>query len=159
MVNDKKANVFDIDKIRQLVELMKENDISEVDLQEGSSRIQLQRKTTVALPAAQAVMAAPAVKVNSAPAEVPAETKEPASVQTINSSLVGTFYASANPDTPPYVKVGDIVAPDQTVCIIEAMKVFNEIQAEISGKIVAVLVKNGQAVEFGTPLFKVDTKG
>lgn len=160
MANDKKANVFDIDKIRQLVELMKENDISEVDLQEGSSRIQLQRKTTVALPTAPTMIAAPAqIKADPVSAEVPAPEGDPASIQTINSSLVGTFYASANPDVPPYVKVGDFVDPDQTVCIIEAMKVFNEIQAEISGKIVAVLVKNGQAVEFGTPLFKVDLKG
>jgi acetyl-CoA carboxylase biotin carboxyl carrier protein len=70
--------------------------------------------------------------------------------------MVGTFYAAANPESPPFAKVGDHVGPDSIVCIIEAMKVFNEIPAEISGKIVAVLVENGAPVEFGQPLFKID---
>ncbi len=69
--------------------------------------------------------------------------------------MVGTFYASSSPDAPPFVKVGDRVDPDKTVCLIEAMKVYNEIQAECSGKIVAVLVANAQTVEYGTPLFRV----
>ena len=72
--------------------------------------------------------------------------------------MVGTFYASSGPDAPPFVKVGDLVTPKQTVCIIEAMKIFNEIPAETSGKIVETLVKNGEPVEFGTPLFKVDAQ-
>jgi acetyl-CoA carboxylase biotin carboxyl carrier protein len=70
--------------------------------------------------------------------------------------MVGTFYVSSGPDSPPFVKVGDHVGPESTVCIIEAMKVFNEIPAEVSGKIVAVLVDNAEPVEFGQPLFKVD---
>jgi acetyl-CoA carboxylase biotin carboxyl carrier protein len=70
--------------------------------------------------------------------------------------MVGTFYKSANPESPAYVKVGDHVGADSTVCIIEAMKVFNQIPAEVSGQIVAVLVENGVPVEFGQPLFKVD---
>ena len=77
----------------------------------------------------------------------------------IKSPIVGTFYAAANPESPPYVKVGDHVGPETTVCIVEAMKVFNQIPAEVSGKIIAVLVENGQPVEFGQPLFKVDTRG
>ncbi len=72
--------------------------------------------------------------------------------------MVGTFYASPDPDSPPYVKVGDVVGPETTVCIVEAMKVFNQIPAEVSGRIVAVLVENGAPVEFGQPLFKVDTR-
>jgi acetyl-CoA carboxylase biotin carboxyl carrier protein len=72
--------------------------------------------------------------------------------------MVGTFYASPNPESPAFVKVGDHVGPESVVCIIEAMKVFNEIQAEASGQIVAVLAENGQPVEFGQPLFKVDTR-
>ena len=71
--------------------------------------------------------------------------------------MVGTFYAAPDPDSPPYVKVGDMVGPESTVCIVEAMKVFNEIPAETAGKIAAVLGKNGEPVEFGQPLFKVDT--
>ena len=73
--------------------------------------------------------------------------------------MVGTFYTAPSPDKPPFVKVGDVITPETTVCIIEAMKVYNEIQGEISGKVVAVLVKNGEAVDFGMPLFKIDTRG
>jgi len=72
--------------------------------------------------------------------------------------MVGTFYAAPDPESPPYVKVGDMVGPESTVCIVEAMKVFNEIQAETAGKIMAVLGKNGEPVEFGQPLFKIDTR-
>jgi acetyl-CoA carboxylase biotin carboxyl carrier protein len=78
-------------------------------------------------------------------------------VVVIKSPMVGTFYSAANPDAAPFVKVGDHVGPETTVCIIEAMKVFNEIPSEVSGKIVAVLVQNGEPVEFGQALFKVDT--
>jgi acetyl-CoA carboxylase biotin carboxyl carrier protein len=70
--------------------------------------------------------------------------------------MVGTFFAAADPDSPPYVKVGDHVGPDTTVCIVEAMKVFNQIPAEVAGRIIAVLVENGAPVEFGQPLFKVE---
>ena len=77
----------------------------------------------------------------------------------VKSPMVGTFYAAPDPDSPPDVKVGDHVGPDTTVCIVEAMKVFNEIPAEVAGKVVAVLVENGEPVEFGHPLFKVDTRG
>ena len=77
----------------------------------------------------------------------------------IKSPIVGTFYSAPNPESPSYVKVGDHVGPETTVCIVEAMKVFNQIPAEVSGKIIAVLVENGQPVEFGQPLFKVDTRG
>ena len=75
----------------------------------------------------------------------------------VKSSMVGTFYVAASPDSEPFVKVGDHIGPDSTVCVIEAMKVFNEIPAEISGKIVAVLAENGEPVDVGHPLFKVDT--
>ena len=75
----------------------------------------------------------------------------------IKSPMVGTFYLSPDPDSTPYVKVGDSVGKGTTVCIVEAMKVFNEIQSEVSGKVVAILVENGEPVEFGQPLFKIDT--
>ena len=90
------------------------------------------------------------------PAAVPADDGK---IALIRSPMVGTFYSASDPDTPAYVKVGDHVGPETTVCIVEAMKVFNEIPAETSGKIMAVLVENGAPVEFGQPLFKVDTRG
>jgi acetyl-CoA carboxylase biotin carboxyl carrier protein len=80
---------------------------------------------------------------------------EDANALYIRSPMVGTFYTAASPDTPPFVKVGDQVGPESTVCIVEAMKVFNEIPAECSGKIAAVMVSNGQSVEYGQPLFRV----
>ena len=76
----------------------------------------------------------------------------------IRSPMVGTFYAASDPDSPAYVKVGDPVGPETVVCIVEAMKVFNQIPAEVSGRIVAVLVENGEPVEYGQPMFKVDTR-
>ena len=79
-------------------------------------------------------------------------------IAVIKSPMVGTFYAAPDPDSPPFVKVGDHVGPETTVCIVEAMKVFNQIPAEIAGRIIAVLAENGSPVEFGQPLFKVDTR-
>ncbi|MBP3529856.1 MAG: acetyl-CoA carboxylase biotin carboxyl carrier protein, partial [Thermoguttaceae bacterium] len=104
---------------------------------------------------------APSAPVAAAPSapQAPAEDADAKFIKTIDSPMVGTFYASPSPKAAPFVQVGDVVGPEKTVCILEAMKVFNEIQAEISGKIVAVLVKNGDPVEFGAPLFKVDVRG
>jgi acetyl-CoA carboxylase biotin carboxyl carrier protein len=99
--------------------------------------------------------AAPAAEAPPAVAEAKAEE---AHLALIKSPIVGTFYSAPDPDSPPFVKVGDHVGPETTVCIVEAMKVFNQIPAEASGKIVAMLAENGQSVEFGQPLFKVDTR-
>jgi len=154
-------DIFDVRRVRRLVELMKEHDLSEIDIREGQTRIRLRRGaieplvTVAAPPPASGYPAAPAPP---AVAPEPAKTEE-THVALIKSPIVGTFYSAANPESPPYVKVGDHVGPETTVCIVEAMKVFNQIQAEVSGKIQAVLVENGQPVEFGQPLFKVDTRG
>ena len=153
-------DIFDVRRIRRLVELMKEHDLTEIDVREGATRIQLRRggepEIVVAPPRAAAVPAAPlAAAAATAPAPVSAED---AFFAVIKSPMVGTFYVAPDPDSPPYVKVGDHVGPDTTVCIVEAMKVFNQIPAEVSGKIVASLVENGQSVEFGQALFKVDTR-
>ena len=99
-----------------------------------------------------------------APAAAPAVAAAPAAatvdaLPVIKSPMVGTFYLSSSPESPPFVKVGDHVGNESTVCIIEAMKVFNEIPAEMTGKIVAILVENGSPVEYGQPLFKIDPKG
>ena len=151
-------DIFEIKRLRRLVELMKEHDLSEVDLQQGETRIQLRRGkgSMVAHPAA----AAPTPPVTPPPAEQPqpgqAATKSE-NVTVIKSPVVGTFYPSPDHDSAPYVKVGDHVGNETTVCIVEAMKVFNQIPAEVSGKVIAVLAESGEPVEFGQPLFKVDT--
>lgn len=169
MAENNQHDFLMLDTIKQLVELMKANNLAEVDIERGDSHIHLRGQAPVqnlsVLPS-QVVLPpvpapAPVSQVPAAPASVPTvqtEAEDESFFKTINSPMVGTFYVSSNPDAPPFAKVGDIVQPEQTVCIIEAMKVFNEIQAEMSGKIVAVLVKDGMAVEYGTPLFKIDTR-
>ncbi|MEN6457722.1 MAG: acetyl-CoA carboxylase biotin carboxyl carrier protein [Thermoguttaceae bacterium] len=155
-------DIFDVRKIRRLVEMMKEHDLSEIDLQEGEVRIQLRRACAtapvmIATPAPIAVPPAAAPAAPSQPAAAPTEASgKGKNALLIKSPMVGTFYSAADPDSPPYVKVGDHVGPDTTVCIVEAMKVFNQIPAEVAGRIVAVLVENGAPVEFGQPLFKVE---
>jgi acetyl-CoA carboxylase biotin carboxyl carrier protein len=157
-------DIFEVRKIRRLVELMKEHDLGEIDLRQGETRIRLRRELAPAsggamLPAAAAPAAAlpstAAPSKDASPAQAAAEAEQTA---VILSPMVGTFYSAADPESPPYVKVGDHVGPETTVCIVEAMKVFNQIPAEVSGKITAVLVENGESVEFGQPLFKVDTR-
>jgi acetyl-CoA carboxylase biotin carboxyl carrier protein len=159
-------DIFDVRKIRRLVELMKEHDLSEIDLQQGEVRIQIRRAGTNVHPV---IASAPAPQLShpALPAAGPPAPESEASVASepkvagialIKSPMVGTFYTAPDPDSPPYVKVGDHVGPETTVCIVEAMKVFNQIPAEISGRIIAVLAENGAPVEFGQPLFKVDTR-
>ena len=153
------GEVFELKRIRQLVELMKEFDLREVDLRQADQRIRLARgveATPSSLPAPTAPpLAAPAPTGAAPTSSRPAA--ESANIVYIKSPMVGTFYSRPNPNSAPYVKVGDHVEPDKTVCIIEAMKVFNEIPAEVRGKIVAVLLSDEEPVEFGKPLYRVDT--
>ncbi|QDS99868.1 acetyl-CoA carboxylase biotin carboxyl carrier protein [Adhaeretor mobilis] len=156
------SDVFDVRKVRRLVELMNEYELGEIDLKQGDQRIRLRKDgdlpvysapTAAAAPAHAAPQAAPATAGGEASGTAPAVADN---ANYITSPMVGTFYATANPDSPPFVKVGDQVGGDTVVCIIEAMKVFNEIAAECSGKIAAVLVENGDPVEFGQKLFQVE---
>jgi acetyl-CoA carboxylase biotin carboxyl carrier protein len=157
-------DVFDVRRVRRLVELMQEFELAEIDLRQAEQRIRLRKDqdpvvvqggyapAPVAAPApAAAPQAAPAAPAAAAPAPAAAETGH-----FIVSPMVGTFYLSSSPDSPPFVKIGDQVGPDTVVCIVEAMKVFNELPAECSGKIAAVLVENGAAVEYGQKLFRVE---
>jgi acetyl-CoA carboxylase biotin carboxyl carrier protein len=153
-------DIFDVRKIRRLVELMKEHDLSEIDLREGETRIQIRRGSdpVVTVASAQPAAAQQAVARPVAEAAAPPEPAEDKNIALVKSPMVGTFYSAPDPDSPSFVKVGDHVGPETTVCIVEAMKVFNQIPAEVAGKIVAVLVQNGESVEFGQPLFKVDSR-
>ena len=161
--------VFDVERIRQLVEMMKEHDLNEVSLKHGDRRIRLRRKdepapVVVSAPAAApgvmpAVAAAPVPAAAPATPTPPAEAVDGDNISVVTSPMVGTFYSKPNPNAEAYVKVGDHVEADTIVCVVEAMKMFNEIPAGISGKVVAVLVKNEEAVDVNKPLFKVDTNG
>lgn len=154
-------DVFDVRKVRRLVELMNEHDLAEIDLRQGEQRLRLRRgadapvMTTVPAAAAPAApAAAPPAAAPPTPAAAPAAAEPAGTV--IKSPMVGTYYPSSSPEAAPYVNVGDQVGPDTTICIIEAMKVFNEIPAECSGKITEILVEAGAAVEFGQPLFRIE---
>jgi acetyl-CoA carboxylase biotin carboxyl carrier protein len=152
-------DIFDVKRIRRLVELMNEHELSEVDLRQGVQRIRLRKGGEPVLTGFAPRPVEPPPAHGAAPPAgraAPAATDEHLTL--IKSPMVGTFYASPNPESPPFAKVGDHVGPTTTVCVIEAMKVFNEIPAEVSGQIVAVLVENGEPVEFGQPLFKVDPR-
>ncbi|MEC8509113.1 MAG: acetyl-CoA carboxylase biotin carboxyl carrier protein [Planctomycetota bacterium] len=159
--------VFDVERIRQLVEMMKEHDLNEVSLKHGDRRIRLRRKDEPApvVVSAPAPGVMPAVAAAPVPAAAPATPTPPAeavdgdNISVVTSPMVGTFYSKPNPNAETYVKVGDHVEADTIVCVVEAMKMFNEIPAGISGKVVAVLVKNEEAVDVNKPLFKVDTNG
>jgi acetyl-CoA carboxylase biotin carboxyl carrier protein len=155
------GDIFDVKKVRRLVELMKEHDLAEIDLRQGEQRVRIRRggePVVMTSPAGYHVPAAAHAQTHAAPtssSSAPAAAADDRDMQVIKSPMVGTFYTAANPESPPFVKVGDHVGPDTVVCTIEAMKVFNEIPAEVSGQIAAVLIENNTPVEFGQPLFKV----
>ena len=157
--------MMDIRKLKELVRLMVENDLTELDLRDKEEQATLRRQTTCAppqivhravpAPAQSAPAHAPAATVAAAPATAPKPADSEAWLIAIESPMVGTFYASPGPDKPPFVSVGATIDSESVVCLIEAMKIFNEIKAEKSGTIAKVLVQSGQAVEFGQKLFLV----
>lgn len=151
----KSVDLFDVKKVRQLIELMEEHDLAEIDLKQGDHGVRIKRGgEVVAMPAATSSLSRAAGPA--APTPAPAASEADARMLVIKSPMVGTFYKASGPDSPPFVKVGDRIGPEKTVCIVEAMKVFNEIPAGVSGQVVAILVENGAPVEFGQPLIKVD---
>ncbi len=152
------GDVFDIRKIRRLVELTNELKLAEIDLQQGEQRIRLRRDIDPIITPMAAPVAQGAPQATNASADVESvPVPDAANITLIKSPMVGTFYQASNPESAPFVQVGDNVGPDTTVGIVEAMKVFNEIPAECSGKIIAVLIESGDPVEYGQPMFKVDT--
>jgi acetyl-CoA carboxylase biotin carboxyl carrier protein len=153
------GNVFDLDRLRQLIELMESHDLTEINLRQGSEKVQLRRgaEQVFAAPAPIAPAPQPVAPPPPASAAPAGPVADGANIVTIKAPMVGTFYARPNPQSEAFVKVGQRISADTVICIIEAMKVFNEIPAEISGQVVAVLADDQQAVDFGRPLFKVDT--
>ncbi len=159
---------LDLNKIKQVVDLMKKSDLSEFEIQDQEFKLRIKRDAhgriasapaTVAsapapAPVAPQAVAAPVAAVPATPSTPAAPVVDP-NIKTINSPMVGTFYATPSPENPPFVAVGSPVKVDTVVCIIEAMKVMNEIPAEVAGTVVECLVANGTSVEFGQPLFRV----
>ena len=156
--------MIDIRKLESLVRLMVENDLTELDLKDGEETVTVKRggKPVVVAAAPVAAAPAPAPAPVAAPAATPAAAPaaaravdDDAGCIAVESPMVGTFYATPGPDKPPFAQVGTQVGPDSIVCLVEAMKIFNEIKAEKSGTIHKILVKSGQPVEFGQKLFLI----
>lgn len=151
--------MIDIDRLRQLVDLMVEHDLTEVDVSDEDQSITIKRGTGGAVQfSPQPMQAAAPTPAQGTPAQdnaAPAASKADDGLVPVESPMVGTFYSAPDPDSPPFAAVGASISPDSVVCLIEAMKVFNEIKAETTGTIERVCVKNGDAVEFGQPLFMV----
>jgi len=149
----------DIKKIKELIEMMVANDLVEMEILDGGNKILLKRpqpqQTAIhTMPMMAPAMAPAAYAMPAAPAQAAAPAEDMNLID-IKSPIVGTFYATPSPDSDPYVKVGSDVNTETVVCIVEAMKVMNEIKAETTGTIAKVMVANGQAIEYGQVLFKV----
>jgi acetyl-CoA carboxylase biotin carboxyl carrier protein len=156
---------MDIRKVKKLIELLEESGVAEIEIKEGEESVRISRHgsapvtTFVQGAPAPLAVAPPAAPVAAAPAPRPAaEDAEGAAraENTVTAPMVGTFYASASPGAKSFVEIGSEVKVGQTLCIIEAMKMMNQIESDKSGKVVAVLVKNGDPVEFGQPLFVIE---
>ena len=152
---------MDLELVRKIVALVEEADISELEVEEEGLRVSVRKHIETAPPtfayAAPAAAAAPLPTVEETGAPETTELDE--DVEVITSPMVGTFYRAPAPDADPFVEVGATISPDTVVCILEAMKVMNELKAGIRGRVVAILVENGQPVEYGQPLFHIRKNG
>ena len=151
---------MDIRKIKKLIELLEESGISEIEIKEGEEAVRISRGSTagvmphyVTAPAPVAVAPAPAPVAAPVAAAAPAKS---ASANAIPSPMVGTYYAAATPTSKPFVSIGDEVKVGQVLCIIEAMKMMNQIESDRAGRVTAIMANNGDPVEYGQPLFVVE---
>lgn len=152
---------MNIKEIQELITFVSNSGVNQVSIEEKDFKITIkanQETTVIQAPVAAAPAAAPQPVVQAAvqSAEAPEAAPADANLITVRSPMIGTFYKSPSPDKPAFVNVGDDIAPGQVICIVEAMKLFNEIESEVSGKIVKVLVEDAAPVEYDQPLFLVD---
>ena len=150
---------MDIRKVKKLIELLEESGIAELEIKEGEESVRISRSSTVVAAAPAPVVTntpqpAPVSAITSATPETPATPAVPAG-NAIESPMVGTFYRAPSPESAPFIKVGDKVSEGDTLCIIEAMKMMNQIEAEHSGTVTAILVEDAEPVEFGQPLVTI----
>ncbi len=157
---------MNLKELKELIEMLKNTDISELEIERSGVKVRLRKGGDVtfhpAMPRMEyppAAIIAPAIPEKEQQAAVPEKAADVVAANQVKvaSPIVGTFYRAASPDKPPYVEVGDIVKKGQVLCIIEAMKLMNEIESEASGKIVKIFVENGQPVEYSQPLFLIET--
>ncbi len=149
---------MDIRKIKKLIELIQESDVAEIEIHEGEESVRISRNGTapVMMAAAPAAIAAPTATLSEAPSVTTEPPAEAVSENALKSPMVGSFYRSASPESAAFVEVGQSVQKGDVVCIIEAMKMFNQIEADRSGTVSAILVENGHPVEFDQPLLIID---
>lgn len=159
---------FSLEQLKEIIAALNQTDITELNLESGDLRLNIRKEKTVVLsspPALLPVSPAPAASlpevpmlagVTPMPSPVPAETTPAKNLVEITSPMVGTFYRASAPDEAPFIEKGDQVKKGQAVCIIEAMKLMNEIEAEVSGRIVDILVQNAQPIEYGQVLMRVE---
>ena len=158
---------MDIRKVKKLIELLEESGIAEIEIKEGEEAVRISRMPTggvvthvqpmvQAAPAAAAAAAAPAAPVTAIAAGAPATPPRRANEHVVAAPMVGTFYAAASPGAKPFVEIGSEVKEGQVLCIIEAMKMMNQIESDKAGKITAIIATNGDPVEFGQPLFVIE---
>jgi len=149
---------MDLRKLKKLIDLVEESGIAELEITEGEEKVKIVKGGGLSVsPAASAPAPAPATISAEAKAAAPAvpAAEAPAEGHVVKSPMVGTFYRAPSPDAKPFVEVGEAVKEGQTICIVEAMKLMNEIESDASGTVKAILVENGQPVEYGQPLFIV----
>ncbi len=151
---------MNLKEIRALLELLREYGLTEVEIEKSGERVRIRREATAAAPPGPAPAgAAPAMAVpasQTAPAAGAPPDERPRHLVTVEAPMVGTFYRASSPDADPYVREGDAIKEGQVLCIIEAMKLMNEIESKVSGRVIRVLAENGQPVEYGQPLFLIE---
>lgn len=152
---------MDLRKLKTLIDLVSESNVSELEITEAEGKVRIVKSTgapaVVAMPAPVAAAPVAAAPV-AAPAAVPAAAAAPAEItgHAVKSPMVGTFYRASSPGAKPFVEVGSVVKEGETLCIVEAMKILNEIEADKSGTVTQILCENGEAVEYGEPLFVIE---
>ena len=155
---------MDIRKVKKLIELLEESGIAELEINEGEESVRISRYSSTPAPASVPVnyAAAPAAPAPAAPTPAAADTEESSDEDSlpsgfvVKSPMVGTYYSASSPGAKPFVNVGDSIAEGETVCIVEAMKILNQIEADVSGTVKAILVENAQPVEYGQPLMIIE---
>jgi len=156
---------MNLKEIKELIEVLKDTDVTELELEKSGTRVKIKKgaenrppvlveHVTPAMPHEPAPLPAPVPRLQSAADAAVEDVKK--NYVVVTSPIVGTFYRSPSPETAVYVEVGDVVKKGQILCIIEAMKLMNEIEAEVSGKVVEIVVENAQPVEYGEPLFHIE---
>ncbi|MEC8159135.1 MAG: acetyl-CoA carboxylase biotin carboxyl carrier protein [Pseudomonadota bacterium] len=151
---------MDIRKVKKLIELLEASSVDEIEIKEGEESVRISRNTAapiaMAAPVAAPAMPAPLAPVPAAPAPAPPEAAAPSAANAVKSPMVGTFYRSPSPDAAPFVEVGQSVRAGDVLCIVEAMKMMNQIEADRAGTVTAVHAENGEPVEFDQPLITVE---